>query len=403
MQNFSVDCSLDTLEVGLDPSGPVANPDIAGVGVRMITTCMHYLPLRVNAKTWQVVISFAFSAAMTLVLVVIHYIFEPQNHTQNLVDRAWIEFITPKSLREISIPARKKWTKATTSALLTYSDIQVITGIAILLAGYLQLSYGISVYHWRVVSNLAWFSSVTHIATLTSLRIYFKKRPALAYCRIIAMGINLILLGVASGPANYQDPNTEQRRFYAYPAKCLYEHGHKPELNYLMVAASLIFLITSYTIRVIRISVTCSRVTHEWLRVKPGNWVKKNHSKAVDRQARSQDFVRRKLWCLWKQQLTLSYVVSKALYEVGDSMLWEVCSFDTLNIPNVIFFCSIRLILSMQIIWLLAALTWGIIKLVLRRTEVKLDGEHVWGFGQILSVFLSILPMWSIFGAIYGM
>lgn len=57
----------------------------------------------------------------------------------------------------------------------------------------------------------------------------------------------------------------------------------------------------------------------------------------------------------------------------------------------------------MQIIWLLAALAWGIIKLVVRRTEVKLDGEHVWGFGQILSVFLSILPMWSIFGAIYGM
>lgn len=57
----------------------------------------------------------------------------------------------------------------------------------------------------------------------------------------------------------------------------------------------------------------------------------------------------------------------------------------------------------MQIIWLLAALAWGVIKLVVRRTEVTLDGEHVWGFGQILSVFLSILPMWSIFGTIYGM
>lgn len=51
MQNFSVDCSLDTLEVGSGASGPLANPDIAGVGVRMIATCMHFLPLRVNAKT----------------------------------------------------------------------------------------------------------------------------------------------------------------------------------------------------------------------------------------------------------------------------------------------------------------------------------------------------------------
>lgn len=73
------------------------------------------------------------------------------------------------------------------------------------------------------------------------------------------MEINLILLTVASGPANYQNPNTidtvtEQRRFYAYPAKCLYHEqlqrgSDKPELNYLMLAASLIFLITSYTIR----------------------------------------------------------------------------------------------------------------------------------------------------------
>ena len=57
----------------------------------------------------------------------------------------------------------------------------------------------------------------------------------------------------------------------------------------------------------------------------------------------------------------------------------------------------------MQIIWLLAALAWGIIKLVVRRTELNLAEEHVWGFGQILSVFLSILPMWSIFSGIYGM
>ena len=290
-----------------------------------------------DAEIEQVLIGFMFSAVMTLVLVVIHYIFE-EHHTENLVDRAWIEFITPKSFSEISIPARKKWIKATTSALLTYSDLQAITGIAILLAGYLQLPNGIQVYHWQVLTNLAWFSSVTHIATLTSLRVYFKKRPKLAYCRITAMGINLMLLGVASGPANYQSDTT---RFYAFPAKCLYQqlHGrseYMPELNYLTLAVFLVFLVTSYTIRVIRISVTCSRVTHELLRVKLGNWMKRNHSKAANCQAMSQDAAQRKLWCLWKQQLTLLYVIFKALCEAGDSMLWEVCSFDK---PYATSFC----------------------------------------------------------------
>ena len=279
-----------------------------------------------------------FSAAMTLVLVVIHYIFEEQ-HTQNHVDRAWKKFITPKSWRELSTTSREKWTKATTSALLTYSDPQVITGIAILLAGYWQLSCGISVYHWRVISNLAWFSSVTHIATLTSLRKYFQRRPTLAYCRITAMGINLILLGVASPPANYFNTFDTPGHFYAIPAKCFYEQqlelgitysdlAYPPalniRLNIAMMTASLTFLVTSYTIRVIRISTVCSRVTHKWLRVKPGNWVKKSHSEAIDHQARMQNPVRRKLWCFWKRQLTLSYVVFKALYEVGNSTLWEV-------------------------------------------------------------------------------
>ena len=306
---------------------------------------------------------------MTLVLVVIHYIFE--EHTQNHVDRAWTKFVTPRSWHKLSITGREKWAKATTAALLTYSDTQVITGIAILLAGYWQLSCGISVYHWHVISNLAWFSSVTHIATLTSLRKYFQRRPTLAYCRITAMGINLILLGAASLPANYNSfdmrgillrvasvPANNNSfnipgNFLAFPAKCFYGQQLEPEitfyygptLNVAMMTASLTFLVTSYIIRGIRISTICSKVSRKWLRVKPGNWVKKSHSEAIDHQARMKNPVRRKLWCFWKRQLTLSYVVFKALYEVGNSTLWEVCSFDTLIIHNFTIFDSTRLTL----------------------------------------------------------
>lgn len=104
---------------------------------------------------------------MTLVLVVIHYALE-QQRTQNLVNRAWMYFITPKSWRTLSKPVREKWIKATTLALIIYSDTQAITGIAILSAGYSQLSCGISIYHWQVVANLAWFSSVAHIEGISN-------------------------------------------------------------------------------------------------------------------------------------------------------------------------------------------------------------------------------------------
>lgn len=58
--------------------------------------------------------------------------------------------------------------------------------------------------------------------------------------------------------------------------------------------------------------------------------------------------------------------------------------------------------MSLQIIWLVAGLAWGTIKMVVRRTEVSLDEESAWGFGQILALFLSISPMWTIFQGIHG-
>lgn len=55
-----------------------------------------------------------------------------------------------------------------------------------------------------------------------------------------------------------------------------------------------------------------------------------------------------------------------------------------------------------QIVWLVAGLAWGTIKIVVRRTEVSLDEESAWGFGQMLAVFVSILPIWTIFQGING-
>ena len=209
--------------------------------------------------------------------------------------------------------------------------------LAQVLQYYWQLSYGISVYHWELINTLVWFSSVTHIATLPSLREYFQRRPTLAYCRITAIGMNLILLGVASPPANYHTWVDKPSQCYGLLASCFYEQQPGPiyyhqSLKVAMMTASLTFLVTSYTMRVIRISTICSRITHKWFRVKPGNWVKKSYSEAIDHQARMQNPVRKKLWCFWKRQLTLFYVVFKALYEVGNSTVWEVCSFDTLII-----------------------------------------------------------------------
>lgn len=85
------------------------------------------------------------------------------------------------------------------------SDLQVVTGIAILISGYAQLPCGLSCYHWQVMGRLAWFSSLTHLTCLTLLRNYLHNRPARRQWRLISMFILLIMLVVAMVPTgNYE-------------------------------------------------------------------------------------------------------------------------------------------------------------------------------------------------------
>ena len=157
------------------------------------------------------------SAYLTLFLVIVYYLFDHQV-TTNLVDRRFIDLVTPTKWNNSS-SASKKWTDALEGAVLMYSDTQVITGLAILLAGYVQLPSGISVYHWLiVVVDLAWFSSLSHLTTLTALRGYFRKRRTMAIHRAIVMGIVLFLLGTAFGPTGCISQTTAS----SIPAKCFF-------------------------------------------------------------------------------------------------------------------------------------------------------------------------------------
>ncbi|KAL8793710.1 MAG: hypothetical protein Q9195_003651 [Heterodermia aff. obscurata] len=83
--------------------------------------------------------------------------------------------------------------------LLTLSDQQLVTGLAVLIAGYSKV-YSMSIYHFNVVGSLAWFSSATHLATLGALRKYLVAHRAVRDWRVVAMVFLLVLLLVAQLP-----------------------------------------------------------------------------------------------------------------------------------------------------------------------------------------------------------
>lgn len=151
------------------------------------------------------------------------------------------------------------------------SDIQVITGLAILTSGYAQLSLGLSCYHWLVIGRLAWFSSLTHLSCLTLLRNYLRNRPAQRHWRLISMAILTIILLVAIVPTgNYQWAVTDVDCRYtggscpvcpspSYKAKCYF--SRPLEAGTAAAVSMWIFVLLSglgFLIRVVKLSESVS-------------------------------------------------------------------------------------------------------------------------------------------------
>jgi hypothetical protein len=83
--------------------------------------------------------------------------------------------------------------KAFKSFVLTLSDQQLVTGIAILVACFANWCRT-TAYELSMVVSLAWFSSATHLATLDVLQDYFQRNRVVRNWRMIGMIAIMLLL-----------------------------------------------------------------------------------------------------------------------------------------------------------------------------------------------------------------
>ena len=150
---------------------------------------------------------------MTLILILINYLLDcGPEPVANPIDRGIIDFVW----RRFGQRPSKKWGSALRRGILMFSDQQVVTGLAILSAGYSQLQYGLSSYHWDIIVSLAGFSSLTHLTTLTTLYQYFRDNPLVRNCRAAFMLISVGLRGVALLPIGNVSWD------YQVPAQCYF-------------------------------------------------------------------------------------------------------------------------------------------------------------------------------------
>lgn len=86
--------------------------------------------------------------------------------------------------------------------VLAMSDQQLVTGLSIIISGYSRLHCGDLAHgDWRSVTQLAWFSSVTHLATLLFLRQHLQRRRWIMYVRVLLMAALAMMLAVAIVPS----------------------------------------------------------------------------------------------------------------------------------------------------------------------------------------------------------
>uniref|UniRef100_A0A8H7NIU0 Uncharacterized protein n=1 Tax=Bionectria ochroleuca TaxID=29856 RepID=A0A8H7NIU0_BIOOC len=362
-------CAADTIYFSALPTtGRKVDNDIEGLGV---------------------VVGFTALSWITIALLIAYYVvgFDPCRdpfsgsagraafqHRENPIDGQLTKLFAPMRVFFAAwLQAQGGTEKLFNKCILRIADTQLITGLAIMISGYSQLCSPdrITIYHWQLVLYLAWFTGLSHLASLNGLRIYFHHRPWARTWRLLLITALQIMIFVAFIPTGHFDLQW-MGDIVNCPAACFFNiyMSTSSEWFWTMVF-SLLLLVYGYFIRVLKLFRVSSTVL----------------------QHRLHTF--------------LDYLNHKIL----DSSLWLfrhlpsvlALFFAHLLIPlKTGFFFSLRLTLDffsslfVEIILLLVSGMWATLRL--SRTLNLPSGSHneenkKWGFGQVMPVVLLTAPL----------
>ncbi|KAF8858240.1 hypothetical protein BDZ45DRAFT_726201 [Acephala macrosclerotiorum] len=328
-------------------------------------------------------------------------------NTSNPIDEAVLGIIWPTVGRP---PERLE--PALKNAVLALSDTQIVTGLAILASGYSQIDCGLSIFHCHIVASLAWFSSATHLTSLTFLRRYIHDHRGIRTLRLGLMLLLVVILAVALVPtggacgiqnAGQKNPtyisskhstvavtNGTEKAYPGAPAKCCFElsyHHHfvNADLDYfLSMVASELVLISSTVTRVIMFFRGSSQFATEWFKERPARAGKSIIRKIEEHYTQSRSSPVRSMCFMLHSIGMVFWIYCQAIYDMGESIFWEIS-------------------------WLTFSLAWGTMRIFIIRNLANMDSaanvesrgqvvlqKNFWGFGQLTPTLLLILPVLSL-------
>ncbi|OAA75190.1 hypothetical protein LEL_07178 [Akanthomyces lecanii RCEF 1005] len=166
-----------------------------------------------------VVINYIVTSALGILIMIVYYVtsFDPSNdpfgytirggappYRSNAWDMLLLYWIRsgPRYLLKrwrgpefvMSNNTRYRLEEILVKCVILMGDMQIVTGLAILVSGYVQLQCGLASFKWRIILDLAWFSCLTHLSCLTMLRCHLYSHQLERVWRLSAMGTLAILL-----------------------------------------------------------------------------------------------------------------------------------------------------------------------------------------------------------------
>ncbi|KAK2778808.1 hypothetical protein CKAH01_11582 [Colletotrichum kahawae] len=292
-------------------------------------------------------------------------------------------------------------------AILVLSDVQLLTGLGILVSGYINLvGNAITAYHWRILVYLVWFSNLTHTSSLTLLRGYLNYRPMERTCRL---GLMFVLwggllaafiptwwfgwfsgdptgLGAANARCFYspaiaknvtvwqvcqlESANATSPNFTA--EECM-KHTSYDDAWYMYstglaetsALTSMILIFLGFFMRLVKITSNFSSGMNTIFRTKPSNWLLRNMAKRTDNSTKGR----------FGRCFAYNFLVIEMTWYLFTKSYVNLVSSDLIDITQLV-----------------VSFTWGTIRIIRSRASVKVN-ENEWGFGQILPVFLLIGPL----------
>lgn len=300
------------------------------------------------------------------------------------------------------------WSRAFRKAVLVFSDQQIVTGIAVLIAGFANLNRGISIYHWHIITYLAWMSSNVHLTSLTFLRDYLYANKSIRLWRISGMTVLFLLLFTALMPsardvyatALWRDLRIDilmlegQRVIkepvkkcwsLQLPARCFWQQdaGVLEKFAYFRGSVavnsilSYLFLVCSYVWKGATLFRPTNRFGSKWIYEKPLHRLRSWLKRAAPKQSASSS--------LQQARASVRYRLLMSVYVFLFAILEFITSF-----AGSLWITAIGLI-------------WGTVAILSSRQLLPRgvrESENRWTFGQILPMLLLALPllmMWEYF------